>query len=423
MDLGDPCVFLQSRILTYNRTTHPSSGHRFAYCEVLMHSFARFAFFMALALLALPLTAAAQASGIYSTVGGGNNNAASGNYATVGGGNTNTASGTAATVAGGRYNSAVGSEATVSGGGGNIAWGTDATIAGGDENAASGVDATVGGGFGNSAGGDQSWAGGKYAYVRSKYDIGGSNTSGDAGTFIWADSTNTSFVSTGSDQFLVRAGGGVAINGKPFYSNAELTIYGSGKAGSGDTSADLVMIPRGATTGFDLVVPNSNEFDIFVATATAVWAALRLDSSGNLMVRSLTQYSDARLKRNIQPLEHVLDRLLQLRGVTFEYKNPDGLHPAGIRTGFIAQEVQDVFPDWVGHSTDGYLTVGPHGFEALSVEALRELRAEKDGDIAELRAEKDTEIGSLRAEKDAEIAGLNARVERLEARVGAQPKL
>jgi hypothetical protein len=57
---------------------------------------------------------------------------------------------------------------------------------------------------------------------------------------------------------------------------------------------------------------------------------------------------DGRLKKNVVPLEHALDRLLALRGVSFEYAQPDAtLRPPGVHIGFIAQEVQPVFPRWV----------------------------------------------------------------------------
>ena len=65
------------------------------------------------------------------------------------------------------------------------------------------------------------------------------------------------------------------------------------------------------------------------------------------------------------------------------------MHPAGRHDGFIAQEVQRVFPEWVGKTPDGYLAVGPTGFEALSVEALRQLREEKDAEIADLHGRLD----------------------------------
>ncbi|MEO6065013.1 MAG: tail fiber domain-containing protein, partial [Lysobacterales bacterium] len=110
--------------------------------------------------------------------------------------------------------------------------------------------------------------------------------------------------------------------------------------------------------------------------------------------------SDVRLKQNIAPLGGALDRLLQLRGVTFEYR-PDNseLTPAGPQIGFIAQEVREVFPSWVEEGKDGYLSVGSSGFEALTVEALRDLKAEKDVEVEALREENSTlraELASIR---------------------------
>jgi hypothetical protein len=86
-----------------------------------------------------------------------------------------------------------------------------------------------------------------------------------------------------------------------------------------------------------------------------------------------------------------LARLLALEGVRFHYTDPDPLRrPPGEQIGFVAQQVTEVFPSWVATDSDGFLTVGPQGFEALTVEALRELRDEstalRDEDTA-LRAE------------------------------------
>ena len=114
--------------------------------------------------------------------------------------------------------------------------------------------------------------------------------------------------------------------------------------------------------------------------------------------------SDARLKKNIAPLEGSLDRLLALRGVSFEYASPDAaMHPIGVQTGFVAQDVQKVFPQWVATGPDGYLTVGPRGFEALAVEAMRQLARENE----ELQADN----AALRAREEALEKRL-ARIER-----------
>lgn len=89
--------------------------------------------------------------------------------------------------------------------------------------------------------------------------------------------------------------------------------------------------------------------------------------------------SDERLKKNVKSLDNVLDKLLKLRGVSFEYKDADRRdYLAGKQIGMIAQEVEKVFPQWVTEGRDGFKAVGIMGFEALVVEALREIKSELD---------------------------------------------
>ena len=72
--------------------------------------------------------------------------------------------------------------------------------------------------------------------------------------------------------------------------------------------------------------------------------------------------------------------------MSFLYNDPKAPGAADGRvTGLIAQEVEKVFPDWVSTVDGTYKAVAPRGFEALTVEALRELRAEKDAEIQALR--------------------------------------
>ena len=162
------------------------------------------------------------ASNVSSTVGGGRSNTASGNESMVGGGSGNTANGFASTVGGGSGNTAGGIVNTVGGGSGNTASGIGSTVGGGLSNTASGGGSTVSGGDLNCAGGASSWAGGRQAKVRPGSDSGGAGSGcsgiplsgdadGDEGTFIWADDQSVNFVSTGPDQFLVRASGGVGL--------------------------------------------------------------------------------------------------------------------------------------------------------------------------------------------------------------------
>jgi hypothetical protein len=85
--------------------------------------------------------------------------------------------------------------------------------------------------------------------------------------------------------------------------------------------------------------------------------------------------SDRRLKKNIQPLNGALENLLKLHGRTYEWNEPEKHgNLTGIQMGLIAQEVENVFPEWIGTDSDGYKTLSIRGFEALTVEALRELK-------------------------------------------------
>jgi hypothetical protein len=125
------------------------------------------------------------------------------------GGAINTASGIRSTVGGGAGNSARNNSSTVCGGSFNTASGAASTLCGGFNNIASGHYSTVAGGSNNQAGGNYSFAAGSYAKIRDAAAAG--NITGDQGTFIWADSTTAPFISTGPNQFLIRASGGVGI--------------------------------------------------------------------------------------------------------------------------------------------------------------------------------------------------------------------
>ena len=46
--------------------------------------------------------------------------------------------------------------------------------------------------------------------------------------------------------------------------------------------------------------------------------------------------------------------------------------------GLIADEVEKVFPEWVGTDQNGFKTLTIRWFEALAVEAFRELKKENE---------------------------------------------
>jgi hypothetical protein len=84
--------------------------------------------------------------------------------------------------------------------------------------------------------------------------------------------------------------------------------------------------------------------------------------------------SDERLKKNIQPLGNFLEKLTELRPVTFEWKDPKKLNAKeGKHIGFIAQEVEKVFPYWVDTDKDGMKWLSMEGVNAAFVQSFKEV--------------------------------------------------
>lgn len=154
---------------------------------------------------------------------------AAGSYSAVGGGRGNAASGWISTVAGGERNTGAGSHAAIGGGLGNIITGADpwsSTIAGGYSNAVKSPVAAIGGGLRNTVtgtaatvvGGQDNVAGGRYSLA-----AGHRAKALHDGSFVWADSLDNDFESSGPNQFMIRAAGGVGISCHP---EARLHVMG-----------------------------------------------------------------------------------------------------------------------------------------------------------------------------------------------------
>lgn len=85
--------------------------------------------------------------------------------------------------------------------------------------------------------------------------------------------------------------------------------------------------------------------------------------------------SDARLKKDIQPLQGALQKLLQLNGITYQWNDTKTgtERPKEIQMGFTAQNIQQVFPQLVSADAQGYLQTAYGTYDALYVEAIKAL--------------------------------------------------
>jgi hypothetical protein len=116
-------------------------------------------------------------------------------------------------------------------------------------------------------------------------------------------------------------------------------------------------------------------------------------NNGNATLRgTLTQNSsDERLKNNIQLIPNALNKISQLRGVTFEWNQEIYETSRTTDIGVIAQDVQSVLPDAVtlapfdtnfetntSKSGENYLTVYYEKLIPLLIEGMKELKAEID---------------------------------------------
>jgi hypothetical protein len=86
--------------------------------------------------------------------------------------------------------------------------------------------------------------------------------------------------------------------------------------------------------------------------------------------------SDRKYKENIKPIESALDKAMQLQGVTFDWKETDGILDIKEDIGFIAQDVEKVLPELVRDNGKGNLSLRYQGITPILLEAIKELKEE-----------------------------------------------
>jgi hypothetical protein len=147
--------------------------------------------------------------------------------------------------------------------------------------------------------------------------------------------------------------------------------------GTVDTNTYLTSAtPPGGTADGQIQYKNGSDF--------AGSAGLTFNSTTNELSCSgdITAFaSDERLKTNFKPIENAVDKVLQLRGFTYNFNEiGEGLgFDTSIRhAGVSAQEVQAVLPEAVcpAPANDEYLTVKYDKLVPLLIEAIKELKEE-----------------------------------------------
>jgi trimeric autotransporter adhesin len=139
---------------------------------------------------------------------------------------------------------------------------------------------------------------------------------------------------------------------------------------SGDTTGDTAY----TIAQFGKYDNDSTTSQVFINFVINNGAAAngQINANGSGAV-AFGSWSDRRLKENITDLPSQLANITALRPVEFDYIESEG---GGHQLGFIAQEVEEIYPDLVGERQDGMKTLsGLSKWDARLVKAIQEQQA------------------------------------------------
>jgi hypothetical protein len=146
----------------------------------------------------------------------------------------------------------------------------------------------------------------------------------------------------------------------------------------------------GILTGRDLSFSNGVSTNVYIhsgggaafgqSVGIGVWPVTNIlhvlqDSPTDPIADAWTIYSSKRWKKNIEPIDGALEKVEQLRGVSFDWKSNEK-HDIGL----IAEEVGKVIPEVVTYEENGIdaKSVDYNRLTAVLIEAVKELKAEND---------------------------------------------
>ena len=147
-----------------------------------------------------------------------------------------------------------------------------------------------------------------------------------------------------------KCGGAILHEDKGSANIGDLVFYTSASA---DTPVERLRIDKDGNVG--IALNNASE---------------KLHVSGNILATgTITPNSDIAFKKDIKPLTNVLNKVTQLIGINFRYKNNNEES-----MGLVAQDVEKVFPELV-KGEEGNKSLNYMGLTGALIEAIKELSA------------------------------------------------
>jgi hypothetical protein len=185
-------------------------------------------------------------------------------------------------------------------------------------------------------------------------------------------------------------------------------------SGTGSGKVANFNISNASATGNVLEVSNAGTGHLAVFTGTGnvgigtASPSYKLDVSGTIRGYGITDSSDVRLKKNISALSHSLDKVLQLEGVKYNWKD---VKMPKKQIGFIAQQVEKIYPELVEKDNQGIMSVNYSHLIAPVVESIKTIYWRIIGiekEINSLKSE-NAELKSYICKKDPSAAFCSGR--------------
>jgi hypothetical protein len=240
---------------------------------------------------------------------------------------------------------------------------------------------SVGGGVGDTAGLRLAYWDGFAAVDRAFVGLRDANAAGIFSNSAWNllvhsnGSTVLGASTEGASPHRLDVNGSARVRG-------DFVLNGRGGGWGNSGGAGRALVDGGPASGPDsvagggLFINFSNDFGRVVI------------GSNVTVLGTVTQISDAALKRDIAPLPDPREKLAALRGVSFTWAEP-AVYGAGRQIGLLAQEVEAVFPELVATAADGTKAVAYPNLVPVLLEALKAQQRQIDAlaaALAELRA-------------------------------------
>ncbi|KYG70328.1 cell wall anchor protein [Bdellovibrio bacteriovorus] len=202
---------------------------------------------------------------------------------------------------------------------------------------------------------------------------------------------------------------------------------------SANSYAAIMLGNDGGSNNIHMTHEVDGTFALFNGTVGAGTTLLSITAAGNGWLKgTLTQASDVRLKKDIQTMPEELNKILQIRPVTYHWKEESRSKEKQI--GFIAQEVEKIYPELVQNNRDGNKSVAYSNFVAPIIKALQEFYAQWsnhsqkiDREIASIQEENSSlkrhvqqtqqeleRVKKDNLQKEKELQEMKARLERIE---------